>query len=148
MTEDYLACTIEEQTYALPLQRVDTVLCAAALCPPLKDETSSFDTALLGLLNYHGQLIAIKDGRKQFGHPSKDLQPSDLFILLRVIHEEDNNPSTLIGLRVDKVGGVLHLSQEQLNKLCPCYGFKGALPDGTLLVDLEQVCLVPGQIKR
>ncbi len=124
----YLTCNIDAQKYAASLNHLKVVVNTASLLPSVKKSPH-----LLGLLNDHGTLTPLKDGRGMLGPPLKKLKPADQWIL--------KLSKKSFGLCVDQVGEVIVIAQEQIT----CVGSNRYFKDttaaeniGTLILDLEK----------
>ncbi len=102
-SQSYLAFTIEEQGYALPLHSVKKVIRAVELTrlpdsPPI----------LKGLLNMHGEIIPVLNLRSRFGLPERDILFEDRIILCKLAEK-------VIAFGVDLVSGVVEVAPDKFD---------------------------------
>jgi len=73
-----LIFTLDEQQYALRLDAVERVVRAAAITPLPKAPD-----IILGILDFHGEIVPVIDVRKRFRLPARAIRPVDQFIIAR-----------------------------------------------------------------
>ena len=87
--------------YALYLDAVDKIVRAAEVTP-----LPHAPDIVLGILNYHGQVLPVFNIRKRFGLPEREVNPSDHFIIART-------SSRNVVLVVDASCGVMNIRKRQ-----------------------------------
>lgn len=70
--------TLDEQLYALSISTVDRIVRAVEVLPMPK-----MPEIVLGVINYHGQIVPVINLRRRFQLPEREITPSDHFILAR-----------------------------------------------------------------
>jgi purine-binding chemotaxis protein CheW len=131
---------LDDRLFGVPLETVLRVEGAARITPvPGAPET------LLGVLNYHGEILPVFDMRRWTGASPRPLQPSDQFLLVRA------RGSTLV-LPVDLVEGV-----RLPERVAPPGSVAGVLPgvggmvassDGTLILSDPERLLTEDDLAR
>lgn len=106
---------IDQQRYALHLERVQRVLPMVALIS-LPDAPA----IALGLFNYHGCIIPVLDVRKRFGRVSREPNLNDYLLLA-------STRQKVVALPVDRVHGVHEVMVEAV------------IPSGTVLAGIGYV---------
>jgi purine-binding chemotaxis protein CheW len=76
--EKCIIFSIDDQTYAMELCYIDSVVPAAELIP-----FQAGSKSVLGLLNLHGVMIPVINTRVVLGLPIRDLEISDQFIICK-----------------------------------------------------------------
>lgn len=93
---------LEGRRYALPLEAVEAVLRAVAVTGlPRAPE------AVRGVVDYHGDLLPVMDPRVPLCHPTREVQPSDHFIVAQTSRRR-------LLLMVDRVLGLERFRDEEL----------------------------------
>jgi purine-binding chemotaxis protein CheW len=95
------------QEYGLPLRGIQEIRCHQNALP-----IPGQDTAVLGVLDLRGEVIALLDLRRLLGLPPASAQDAALRAVIVLVHEERR-----LGLVVDEVLDVLSVSPEQLRLL-------------------------------
>jgi purine-binding chemotaxis protein CheW len=94
--------SLEEPRYALYLSTVERIIRAVEITPlPKAPEI------ILGVINYHGEIIPVIDIRKLFRLPFRDINIDDRFIIAR-------SSNRFVVIVVDSVDGVYDLEQFQI----------------------------------
>jgi len=92
---------LDEMSCGLDLHTVERVERAVEITPlPKAPEI------VKGIINFHGEIIAVINMRKRFNLPEREMEPEDLLIIART-------SKRLVGLVVDKVFGVQELEPDQ-----------------------------------
>jgi purine-binding chemotaxis protein CheW len=94
--------SLDEPRYALHLSAVEKVVHAVEITPLPKAPK-----IIMGILNFHGDIIPVVDIRKLFHLTSHEITLEDQFIIART----SNRPVVLV---VDSVDGVYELGQGQV----------------------------------
>jgi purine-binding chemotaxis protein CheW len=97
-----LVYALGEERYGLPLSAVDRVVLAAAVTPVLNAPET-----VLGVINIHGQPLAVVSMRRKLGLPGGPITPSNRFIVMRTQRH-------VVALLVDDVADVLELPASSL----------------------------------
>ena len=85
---------LEGRRYALPLEAVEAVLRAVAVTGlPRAPE------AVRGVVDYHGDLLPVMDPRVPLCHPTREVQPSDHFIVAQTSPRDSGEEQPLDDLR-------------------------------------------------
>ncbi|HNV43718.1 MAG TPA: chemotaxis protein CheW [Exilispira sp.] len=111
----YLIFTIEEENYAVPINKVQEVIQFIPITP--LHETNNY---LKGVINLRGRIIPVIDMRLKFGLQEKQYDERTIFIIVEVIGTRDVHN---IGLAVDKVQDVVEVGSDAIEKT-PDIGFK------------------------
>jgi len=100
--EEILVFSLDEPRYALYLYSVERVVRAVEITPlPKAPEI------ILGIINFHGEIIPVIDIRRRFNLPSRELEPEDQFIIARTAKR-------LVALIADSVVGIHYLKSDQI----------------------------------
>ena len=125
---------LDEQRYAVPLVVVERVVQVAEITP-----LPGAPLMILGVINVHGQVVAVLDLRRHLGLRSRELMLSDELLLVRTAHRT-------MALLVDEVVGVRECprpAQVVVDQIAAgLEGFACVVkqPDGLLLVhDLSRL---------
>jgi purine-binding chemotaxis protein CheW len=94
--------TLDDQCYALPLAQVERVIHAVEVTP-LPDAPD----VILGVINLHGQIMAVANLRQRFGLPGREISLQDRFIIATTTHRK-------IALVADAVNGVIEIPQSRI----------------------------------
>ncbi len=94
---------IDQNRYAIALSSVDRVYPAVEITGA--DSVANDD--YLGFVNLHGELIPVVNGRLRLGLPDKELEISDMMIMIFDGEQK-------LALIVDSVGEVLEYNAEQM----------------------------------
>jgi purine-binding chemotaxis protein CheW len=127
-----VAFRLEDQRYALHLSVVERVLRMVAVSPLPKAPA-----IVLGVVNFHGQVIPVLDLQRRFGLSSRSYGPSSTLLVAQTNRQR-------LALPVDEVLGVQEVAAEIVTlpaAVCPGIGLVvgiAALPDGVLFIhDLD-----------
>ena len=93
---------LNESQYALYLSAVERVIRASEITPLPKAPK-----IILGIINFHGEIIPVVDIRKRFNLFSRELKLEDRFIIART-------SKRLVVLVVDSVEGVYELEHHRI----------------------------------
>lgn len=93
--------SLDEPRYALSVSDVVRVVRAVEITPLPKAPD-----VVLGVINFHGEIIPVIDIRKRFHLPQRDMQLEDQFIIARTSQR-------LVAIIVDSVNGVYQLEHHQ-----------------------------------
>ncbi|MFQ3620710.1 MAG: chemotaxis protein CheW [Spirochaetales bacterium] len=114
-TKKYLIFTIEKESYAIPISKVQEVI---RYMPITRlHEASRF---LKGVVNLRGKIIPIVDMRLKFGLPEKPYTDRTVFIIVEILGIRDVNH---VGLAVDGVKDVVDIADAAVNRT-PEIGFR------------------------
>jgi purine-binding chemotaxis protein CheW len=119
-----LAFRIGKCAYALPLTQVRQVIRAVEV-----SAADAFPEAVLGLIDFHGEAIALLNLRRRLGLPAREIRLDDQFVIASM-------GGFLVALGVERVTGILERPAAQVEKA------EGVVPlDGDLLLinDLDQL---------
>ena len=94
--------SLDEPRYALYLSAVERIVQSVEITPLPKAPK-----IIMGVINFHGEIIPVLDIRKRFHLASHDITLEDQFIIART----SNRPVALV---VDSVDGVYELRQDQV----------------------------------
>jgi purine-binding chemotaxis protein CheW len=100
--QDVLAFKLGRQTYALPIHPVVQIIEMVAITP-----IPQIDTALEGVINVHGEAVAVVKLRRHLGLPDAPLQLNTPIVLVKV-------GERTVGLIVDEVVDVLNLPDDRI----------------------------------
>jgi purine-binding chemotaxis protein CheW len=100
--QDIVAFKLGRQTYALPIHPVIQIIEMVAITP-----IPQIDTALEGVINVHGEAVAVVKLRRHLGLPDTPLQLNTPVVLVEV-------GERTVGLIVDEVVDVLNLPDDQI----------------------------------
>lgn len=103
--QDVVAFKLDRQTYALPIHPVVQIIEMVAITP-----IPQVDTALEGVINVHGEAVAVVKLRQHLGLPDTPLQLNTPIVLVEV-------GERTVGLIVDEVVGVLNLPDDRIIRL-------------------------------
>ncbi len=124
--------SLDGRRYGLYLEAVEKVVRAARVTP-----LPGAPQAVLGILNYQGQVVPVFDTRKRFGLPEREIEPSDQFIIART-------SLRIVALVADATFGVEHIPKRQMvaaDRVLPGIRYIDGvvkLKDGMVLIhDLE-----------
>ncbi len=92
--------SLDEQCYALPLDRVKRSIRAVAITP-----LPELPPIVLGIMDLGGSVMPVIDVRKRFGHPSREIRLSDHLIVA-------TTGRRTVALLVDQTKGVIEISPE------------------------------------
>jgi purine-binding chemotaxis protein CheW len=100
--ERIVVFSLDDQRYAVSLAATERVVPAMAItplpkAPPIVD----------GVFNLHGRIIPVVNVRRRFGRPSRELSPSNQFIVVRTTHRS-------LALLVDATEGVVAASAPEV----------------------------------
>jgi len=113
--------SLDEQRYALYLSAVERIVLTVEITPlPKAPEI------VMGIINFHGEIIPIINIRKRFNLPAREIELDDQLIIART-------SKRLVGLLVDSVSGVHELEQLQLT------GTEGAFPYADYLSGIARI---------
>ncbi|MBI4750544.1 MAG: purine-binding chemotaxis protein CheW [Acidobacteria bacterium] len=94
--------TLDEQLYALSITGVERVIRAVEITPMPK-----MPDIVLGVINNQGQLVPVINIRKRFQLPTREIVPSNHFILARTSRRS-------VALVVDTILNVLECQMEEI----------------------------------
>ncbi len=97
-----VAFYLKEEEFAVDIQQLREVLKFTSITP--LPRTSDF---IEGVINLRGEVIPVIDLRKRFGMEEKEKDDKTRIIIVEI-------DSNLIGLIVDQVSEVLHLTNDQI----------------------------------
>lgn len=100
--EKILVFSLVEPRYALYLATVERVIHAVEITPLPKGPE-----IIMGVINFHGDIIPVIDMRKRFNLPSRELEPEDQFIIARTAKR-------LVALIADSVIGIHEFNRKQI----------------------------------
>ena len=118
-----VAFTLDGQSFALDLGTVRRVVRAMEVTP-----LPNAPDIILGVINIRGELVSVIDLRRRFHMPTREIRPSDQFILVSMPASSSAPPTVPmtdtttrtkpltrnLALVVDEVTGILDVSQENL----------------------------------
>lgn len=100
--EEILVFSLDEPRYALYLSAVERVVHAVEITPlPKAPEI------IMGVINFHGDIIPVIDMRKRFNLPPRELEPGDQFIIAHTAKRQ-------LALITDSVPGIHELKIDQI----------------------------------
>ncbi|WP_304226484.1 chemotaxis protein CheW [Gracilinema caldarium] len=111
----YLIFTIDRESYAIPIVKVQEVIRFTPITP--LHETSRF---LKGVINLRGRIIPVIDMRLKFNLAEKAYNDRTVFIIVEILGTRDVSH---IGMAVDAVQDVADIAEENINRT-PEIGFK------------------------
>jgi len=114
-TNKYLVFTIEKESYAIPIIKVQEVIRYTPITP--LHETSRF---LKGVINLRGRIIPIIDMRLKFNLAEKPYTDRTVFIIVEILGAREVSH---IGMAVAAVQDVADIQEESINRT-PEIGFK------------------------
>ncbi len=124
--------TLDGQLYALSISTIDRIVRAVDVLPMPK-----MPEIVLGVINYHGQIVPVINIRQRFRLPEREITPSDHFIVAHTTRR-------LVVLVVDAILNVIECPPEAVvpvEKIVPAAEYiKGIakLSDGMVLIhDLD-----------
>jgi purine-binding chemotaxis protein CheW len=103
--QDLVAFRLEKQTYALPIEPIVQIIEMVAITP-----IPQLDAVVEGVINVHGEAVAVVKLRRHFGLPDAPLQLNTPILLVRI-------GGQTIGLIVDEVADVFNLPTDQIVQL-------------------------------
>jgi purine-binding chemotaxis protein CheW len=98
--------TLENQSFALKLTSVHRVVRAFEVTP-----LPNAPAIILGVVNIHGELVAVVDLRLRFRLPARAISPDDQFILVNMPHRTTARRLVLV---VDGVTGVVDVPEASI----------------------------------
>ena len=136
--QNVVAFRLEKQTYALPIEPVAQIIEMVAI-PPIPQ----LDTVIEGVINVHGEAVAVVKLRRHFGLSDAPLQLNTPILLTRIGKQT-------IGLIVDEVTDVFNLPTDQIVQLgeilpeelgnAPIFrGLTYMADDAVLMLDPDQI---------
>lgn len=93
--------TLNDQEHALPLSIVESVVRSVEVT-----RIPNSHVLIFGLINFRGEIIPVINTRRCFGHPERQLNVQDRFIIVSVNHRK-------MALVVDSVSGIQTLKGDQ-----------------------------------
>jgi len=103
--------SLESPRYALELSCVERVISSVEVIPLPKAPDK-----VLGIINYHGEIIPVINIRQMFGLAEHNLSTEDLFIIAKT-------EKRLVALVVDAVEGFFELEDVKIEKTKELYPF-------------------------
>lgn len=101
-SQNLVVFSVADQRFALSLDNVQRIVRAVEVTPmPGAPET------VLGVINVEGQVIPVMDSRKRLGLPTREIELSDLFI---IVQEND----LTFALVADEVKPVMEIPEAQV----------------------------------
>jgi purine-binding chemotaxis protein CheW len=94
--------TLDDQRYALPLQAVQRVVRMVAITP-----LPNAPDIILGVINFHGQVIPVINARWRFGLPEREIAVTDQLVVAHTARRP-------VALVVDTVLDILPNSEQKL----------------------------------
>jgi len=79
--EEILIFFIEKQRYALRIDDIDRIIRAVSVT-----KLTDAPDYVSGVIDYHGEIVAVVSLRRKMGYPAADLKLSDRFILVKTGH--------------------------------------------------------------
>jgi purine-binding chemotaxis protein CheW len=128
-SEPLILFALGDETFAMRVSEVERVVRAARIKP-----LPSAPAIVAGILNYHGDVVAIINSRKRFNIPERPLRLTDRFIIA-------GNENRVIGLICDEVEPVRQVNANLIKacaEIIPGIGFV----DGVVNVDGAMVYLL------
>jgi purine-binding chemotaxis protein CheW len=100
--DQFVIFSLDRNDFALPVGIIDRIICSVNVTGvPGTKET------FLGMINLHGQAIPVFNIRKIFNLPTKDIQLSDLYILICISRQ-------IISIVVDSVRGITNRKDKEI----------------------------------
>ena len=103
INDQFVIFTLDEQSYALPMQAVVKVIQAVEV-----RYLPKAPKIITGIVNIKGQILPVADIRKRFGLAVHEIDPDDQIIIA-------DTGIRKIAITVDNVKGVRNLTPDQLN---------------------------------
>jgi purine-binding chemotaxis protein CheW len=136
--QNVVAFRLEKQTYALPIEPIVQIVEMVAITP-----IPQLDAVIEGVINVHGEAVAVVKLRRHFGLSDAPLQLNTPILLTRIGEQT-------IGLIVDEVTDVFNLSTDQVVQLgeilpeelenAPIFrGLTYVADDAVLMLDPDQL---------
>jgi purine-binding chemotaxis protein CheW len=100
--QNVVAFRLDKQTYALPIESVAQIVEMVAITP-----IPQLDVVVEGVINLHGEAVAVVKLRRHFGLSDAPLQLNTPILLTKICGQT-------IGLIVDEVTDVLNLPSDQI----------------------------------
>lgn len=129
-TMDILLIRAGDQTYALPLQRIQEIRGWSPVSP-----LPNTDIACLGVLNLRGQVLPVLDARRILGKPISEPRPQDVIVVVRI----DDKP---VGLLVDGVSDIVSIDPEAVSPTIAGDAWSSRLISGIATVNDQLVPLL------
>jgi purine-binding chemotaxis protein CheW len=133
-----LIFTLDGQRYALPLDKVERVVRAAAITP-----LPAAPDVVLGVLDIRGEVVAVINLRKRFRHLEREVRGDDQFVIAR-------SRGLTLALAADSAVSVVEQSERAVtapDEILAGLGYLQGVtrtPDGLVLIhDLESLLSVP-----
>jgi len=101
-SEYFIVFTLENQPFALELDRVERIARVVGITP-LPDAPNS----VIGIINVQGNILPVVDLRKRFKFPSKEINPDQHLIISKT-------DKRTVALLVDTVQDILEGDQESI----------------------------------
>ena len=123
-----VAFTIEGRCFAVLLGIVERVVGVVEITP-----LSNAPETILGVINFHGEIIPVMSIRKKLGLPEREIKLNDNLIIARASKRK-------VALLVDNIMGMLEGSEEELTPIeavlpeVHCTERFGKLRDGIILM--------------
>ncbi|GAB1484407.1 chemotaxis protein CheW [Treponema sp.] len=114
-TNQFLTFTLEEEQYAIPVQRVREVLEYTKITKIPKTATY-----MKGVINLRGIGVPVIDFRSKFGMDEIPLS-KDTSIIVMEVSEKDTEDSIILGALADSVQEVIELDSDSIEK-APRFG--------------------------
>ncbi|MBC8551442.1 MAG: chemotaxis protein CheW [Candidatus Brocadiales bacterium] len=80
ISTQFIIFNVDENLYAIPLLAVEKVIHSVEVSP-----VSKAPDIMLGLINFHGNIIPLLDVRKRFKLPERKVDIQDQFIIVRTL---------------------------------------------------------------
>jgi purine-binding chemotaxis protein CheW len=136
--QNLVAFRLEKQTYALPIEPIVQIVEMVAITP-----IPQLDAVIEGVINVHGEAVAVVKLRRHFGLSDTPLQLNTPILLTRIGEQT-------IGLIVDEVTDVFNLPTDQVVQLgeilpkelgnAPIFrGLTYVADDAVLMLDPDQL---------
>lgn len=103
--QNVVAFQLEKQTYALPIEPIVRIVEMVSITP-----IPQLDAVIEGVINVHGEAVAVVKLRRHFGLSDTPLQLNTPILLTRISGQT-------IGLIVDEVADVFNLPADQIVQL-------------------------------
>lgn len=136
--QNVVAFRLDKQTYALPIEPIAQIIEMVAITP-----IPQLDDVVAGVINVHGEAVAVVKLRRHFGLSDAPLQLNTPILLTRI-------GGQTIGLIVDEVTDVFNLPPDQIVQLgeilpeelgnAPIFrGLTYVADDAVLMLDPDQL---------
>ncbi|MBN1811167.1 MAG: purine-binding chemotaxis protein CheW [Anaerolineae bacterium] len=136
--QNVVAFRLDKQTYALPIEPIAQIIEMVAVTP-----IPQLDAVVEGVINVHGEAVAVVKLRRHFGLSDAPLQLNTPILLMRISGQT-------IGLIVDEVTDVFNLPTDQIVQLgeilpeelgnAPIFrGLTYVADDAVLMLDPDQL---------